>query len=476
MWLCIDQGGHSTRVAAFAEGGRVLAHETAALGVSRRDRIHVEHDPRRMLESVDHCVRAVGRQLGHDCRRLKAAGLATQRSTLLCASKTSGAALSPIISWQDRRGHDDIARFGEHATRIKELTGLRLSPHYGVGKLRWCMRNLDAVSRHLTEGDLIGAPLASYLLWHLTAGGGWRVDPVNASRTLLMEAGGLRWSDELLDLFGIPGSILPVIRPCRSNFGSLEIEGQGVPIEVVTGDQAAAVFCSGTPEAGAAFVNIGTGAFIQAVTGSTLIRDDALLSSIVWHDASSRIYVLEGTVNGAASAVDAVSAELDLTPVPDGPQLDALLEDVMGAPLFLNGFSGLGSPDWVADFETRFEGGGNARRRLAAVYESIAFLIMRNLERMRQRLDLRRLVVTGGLGRVDWLAQCLADLSELQVSRPAEAEATTSGLAFLLSRGQTGAARPDENASTFEPRKNERCKRRYRRWTEAMEAQLEARR
>lgn len=469
MWLCIDQGGQSTRAAVIDEEGRVVADEKTPLATTVRDPHFVEHDPQALLESVGACLRSVAQQLGGDCARVRAAGLATQRSTLVCATRDDGEALSPLISWRDRRGQDDLRRFEPQTDRIHRLTGLRLSPHYGVGKLRWCLQNLESVQQHLASRNVVGAPLASYLLRHITEVPRWLVDPVNASRTLLMDMRQACWSEELLELFGLSPHLLPEIQPCRSDFGTVSLGDHRVPLTVATGDQAAAVYCAGEPASGTAFVNIGTGAFIQAVTGETPLLDNGLLSSVVWQDADSTRYVLEGTVNGAAAAVNVVSADMGRRFDPTGPDLLDALERIADAPLFLNGVSGLGSPDWAANFATRFTGPGDGAQKIAAVYESIVFLIARNLLRMRQQLELRAMTITGGVSRMDWLAQNLADISGLSVMRPAESEATLIGLAYLVSEGRCRSA---GGGRRFEPQTNVEAQKRFESWTAAMDAEL----
>ncbi|HSG65235.1 MAG TPA: FGGY family carbohydrate kinase [Gammaproteobacteria bacterium] len=468
MWLCIDQGGHSTRAAALDAEGRIVIEESAPLERVVRAPHFVEHDPAALLRSVDRCLEGVVSRLGPRVAELEAVGLATQRSTLLCAAKR-GDALTPLISWQDRRGQEDLAQFGSAAERITSITGLRLSPHYGAGKLRWCLQHLEAVRRHRERGDLVAAPLASYLVHHLCEGTPWRVDPVNASRTLLMDMRTASWSPELLALFGLSAAMLPDIAPCRSSYGSVALGKRRVPLTVVTGDQAAALYCLGEPSAGTAFVNIGTGAFVQVATGGEPVVDPGLLSSVVWQDGRGTVYVLEGTVNGAASAVDEVSATLGVRLDPRGSELARAFAAIEHAPLFLNGVSGLGSPDWVADFASRFEGEGGPSERIAATYESVAFLIVRNLERMRRHGQLSSLTVSGGLAQLDWLVQYLADLSGLPASRPAETEATLTGLAYLLSGGRSRrSARPRR----FLPGENAVARRRYGAWTKAMEVGL----
>jgi len=57
------------------------------------------------------------------------------------------------------------------------------------------------------------------LLWKLTAGRVHATDPTNASRTLLYHIGQRRWDERLLDLFGVPASVLPRVLPSSGEFG-----------------------------------------------------------------------------------------------------------------------------------------------------------------------------------------------------------------------------------------------------------------
>jgi glycerol kinase len=65
--------------------------------------------------------------------------------------------------------------------------------------------------------------------------------------------------------------------------------------------------------------------------------------------------------------------------------------------------------------------------------ESIAFLLNANLELMRQHLpQLDTLLVGGGLSACTYLCECLADLSQLNVTRLSQRELTARGLAYLI--------------------------------------------
>jgi len=254
------------------------------------------------------------------------------------------------------------------------------------------------------------------------------------------------------------------------NYGHLAV-APNVPVKLVTGDQNAALFAYGELSEDTAYVNAGTGAFVLRATGGRLVRPERLLAGVL-HDGGGRVeYALEGTVNGAGSALDWFAEEYgvkDLT-----AKLDGWLQEVPASPLiFLNGVSGLGSPFWRANFPTRFIGEGSLAEKAAAVVESIVFMMAVNLEEQARYLPApKRIRLTGGLANLSGLARRLADLSGLPVLRPPGLEATARGTAFLLA-GRPEGWESGGAADVFEPRKNEGLEANFTRWRKAIASEL----
>ncbi len=410
---------------------------------------------------------------GQELAQVVAAGLATQRSSIVCWQRGSGQPLSPVISWQDRRTFAWIAQLAPQQAQVQASTGLMLSPHYGASKLRWCLDHLPAVRQAHAQGDLCFGPLASFLVYRFTVEHAFYVDPANAARTLLYNLEARNWDPWLLQQFGVPCASLPRCVSTRYRFGSLLIGGRAVPLRVVTGDQSAALFAWGTPQSTCAYVNIGTGAFIQRPCGARPQRHPRLLSGIVFEDQGIGSYVIEGTVNGAGSALQWVQSELGLDNLDD--ELSIWLASEREPVLFLNGVGGLGAPFWVADFASRFIGSGGPRQKAVGVVESIVFLIAENLQETRAvAAPLEYVLVSGGLARLDGLCQRLADISRLSVYRQVEHEATARGVAYLL--GDPSRAWPEPQAGVwFRPADNTPLTERYRHWRAAMEQALKLR-
>ena len=319
-----------------------------------------------------------------------------------------------------------LERLGPKAGRIRALTGLVLTPHYGASKMRWCLDHLPAVRAAQAEGNLVMGPLASFLLCRLLEGRPLLADPANASRTQLWALATRDWSPELLALFGIDGARTPPGRArAATTTGLLPTPAGPVPLTVVTGDQSAVPFAFGPLDPAIAYVNLGTGAFAQRAVSGPLPVAPRLLVSVVWSTADHVDYLLEGTVNGAGSALDWLADQ-------EGAQVPLLLAEAEAAlaggetpPLFINGVSGLGAPFWVSSLESRFVGAGSRGARVLAVLESIAFLLRVNLDELGPHgPPLAKLLVTGGLSANAHLCACLASLAGLPVVRMEDPEAT----------------------------------------------------
>lgn len=470
LLLTLDQGGHASRALVFDAAGRIVAQAVEEIATRCPQPDWAEHDGEEIVASLYTVAARVLRALGADKNLVVAAGLATQRSNVVCWDRVSGAALSPVISWQDRRAQASLAQFGAQAEHIHRATGLFLTAHYGATKLRWCLDNLPAVRAALREGRLACGPMSSFLTFRLLTERPLVADPANAARTLLWNLRTRDWDSTLLELFGVPRAPLPACVPTCHAFGTLAIDGMHLPLRVVTGDQSAALFGFGAPRTEVAYVNIGTGAFVQRVSGHHPGYSPQLLTGVVLHDDSGVTYTLEGTVNGAGSALTWIEAQLGMSEREAEANAPEWLARANEPPLFLNGVSGLGSPFWVPHFDSRFIGAGAPWQMIVAVIESIVFLLEVNLEAMLARAHPpAEILASGGLAVLDGLCQRLADLSRLPVYRPQEHEASARGVAYLLAPDLAAwsAVGPGE---WFRPQPNVALIERYRRWRAAMAA------
>jgi len=468
LYLSIDQGGHASRAIVFNNTGEIIVKAHRDIAIHRHDENFVEHDANELLNSVKDSITDVIEQLDDKAKLIATAGLATQRSNVVCWNKKTGEALSPIISWQDVREHQWIKSLKPRAQSIHQKTGLFLSPHYGASKLRWCLQNIEAVKQARISNELIIGPMSSFLIYHLADETPLYADPSNASRTQLWDLIKKDWHPELLELFEIEATLLPECVPSNHNFGTLKTNGISIPLQLTMGDQSAAMYAYGKIQPETAYVNTGTGAFVSRPSGYAMLYGRRLLTSVIYQNKNQSQYVLEGTINGAGSAIDCMSKELGLDNV-----LEQLAEWLSASrnghdenfnQLFLNGVSGLGAPFWVPDLKSCFIHDSNDKDKIVAVVESIIFLIRENIEEMlKLSSPPEQIQITGGLSIQDEICQRLADLTQLPVYRPVECEATARGVAYLLA-GEPKIWPEMEMGDWFKPQTNQNLQQRFNQW------------
>jgi glycerol kinase len=448
--LALDQGSHASRACLFDEHGALRAVASVDVATQHPGAGLVEQDPVELLaslyEAAEQCLSAAPEL------RVETAGLATQRSSLLCCQRQSLTPLSAVLSWQDRRNAVWLTTVARQEAQIRTVTGLPLSPHYGASKMRWCLDHLPAAVAARQQGQLCFAPLASWLAARL-GGGPLLADPANAARTLLFDSALLDWSPALLKLFDIQRAELPLCARTDAAFGELSVNTLAVPTRIplraVSGDQSAVPFAFGRPDEHTAYINLGTGAFIQRPLAQRPVQTAPLLGSVLAATSERCLYSLEGTVNGAGSAVSWLMAERQLEQATLWVALENLHEGTL-LPVFLNGVGGLGSPWWQPHLQSRFEGSGTALECFAAVLESVVFMLAGNFRLLAAHgPPLRQVLVSGGMSRSNWLCRRLAATLGVPVLRVA-AEATGRGIAALAAP-QLSALWPPVPRECFEP-------------------------
>jgi glycerol kinase len=157
---------------------------------------------------------------------------------------------------------------------------------------------------------------------------------------------------------------------------------------------------------------------------------------VLCSDADSITYALEGTVNGAGSALSWWQERTGTDISSSFNSLQPSLVDTQSIPLFINAVGGIASPYWLSTQESKFvdDAASTSKQQLIAIIESIAFLLNANIELMHARLpELDSIQLGGGLSACSYLCECLAELSSFKVLRMSERELTGRGLAYLTS-------------------------------------------
>ncbi len=487
--LSVDIGTHGVRAGVLnGETGELLGCADQSIGLYRLDQERVEQDAEEILDAV----RSVMQQaLRLSPLRPQAMALACQRSTVVAWERDSLRPCGPALSWQDSRGLERLGPLSLSPAKVKQLSGLVLSAHYGASKLAWLIEHY-----RLKPSEHCMGPLVSFLIQGLTDEKSFVCDESNAGRTQLMNWKTAQWDPDLLACFGVSSKFLPRVCPLKSIYGTVTIPGsvsfmaelRGVkqegesaqlttyvdmhlPLILACGDQnAAAMSVLGSTDKTSILVNIGSGAFTLRLLDASETPPESLLITAGYSDDQRRICLLEGTVNSAGLAI----TEFCKSELGAGIQEEALFASLPNwldsnadsQWVYMNTLGGLGSPFWrrgpAAEF-VRCDGRSipapSQSESAVAVVESIVFLVFINCQVMQSELPVQQLIVTGGLSRLEGLCQRLADLSQLPVVQVENKEATLVGAA-ALSRGLRSLSAV-EVKRRFSPRDNVPLRRRF---------------
>jgi glycerol kinase len=323
----------------------------------------------------------------------------------------------------------------------------------------------------------------TWLLWKLTGGRLHITDASNASRTMLFNLHSGSWDNRLLDLFRIPVSMLPTVRPSSEVYGEVSsVPGlNGIPIAGIAGDQQAALFGQRCTTPGVTKNTYGTGCFMLQSTGTRAVAStNRLLTTVAWKIGDTTNYALEGSVFVGGAVVQWLRDGLRI--IRASSEVEPLANSVPdnGGVYFVPAFVGLGAPHWDSDARGSIFGltrGSTAGHIARAALESIAYQVADLMDAVQTDTGtpLAELRVDGGASANDALMQFQADILAVPVVRPAITETTALGAAFLAGLGvgfwkdlQTISALPQEERRFLPRMPQSQVHQLRRRWNEAV--------
>ena len=439
--LSLDQGTTSSRAIVFDHSGKMVGAAQKEFRQIFPQPGWVEHDPMDIWNSQHRVMHDALREAGIGAGDLAGIGITNQRETAIIWDRKSGTPLCNAIVWQDRRtsGYCDELKSQGHKQMIQGKTGLVIDAYFSATKWRWMLEHVPGAMEKAEAGELALGTVDSWLIWNLTGGKVHVTDVTNASRTMLYNINALEWDEELLDLFGIPSSMLPDVRSSSEVYGitSTDIFSKAVPIAGIAGDQQAATFGQMCLRPGSVKCTYGTGCFILCNTGEKpVLSGNNLVTTIAWQVDNKTTYALEGSIFIGGAVIQWLRDGLGI--IQKSSDVEKLAESVPdnGGVCFVPAFTGLGAPHW--DQYARGIIGGLTRGATAghiarAALESIAFQVNDVMGAMEEDAGIKigELRVDGGAVVNDLLMQFQANLIGIPVIRPENIETTALGAAYL---------------------------------------------
>ncbi|MEM6855068.1 MAG: glycerol kinase GlpK [Planctomycetota bacterium] len=439
--LALDQGTTSSRAILFDHAGQPLGVAQEEFTQHFPQPGWVEHDPEQIWRTQLDTARQVLRDTSTDPADVAAIGIANQRETTVVWNRTTGEPIHPAIVWQDRRtaGFCQSLIDAGHAETVRAKTGLVIDAYFSGSKVRWILDHVDGAREAAERGELAFGTIDAWLTYRLTGGRVHATDPSNASRTMLYNLHEKRWDAELLELLGVPESMLPEIVDSSAVAGECDAElfGSAIPLAGRAGDQQASLFGNQCVTPGSLKTTYGTGCFMLMNTGDTpLDSAHRLLTTVAWQLNGQTTYALEGSVFIGGAVVQWLRDELGLiSKAAEIEELAASVPDTDGV-MLVPAFAGLGTPHWDADARGLIAGltRGTTKAHLArAALEGIAFQVADVMSVLEQDAGrpITAMRVDGGASANNLLMQMQADFVQRDVIRPQVTETTALGAAYL---------------------------------------------
>ncbi|WP_199140816.1 glycerol kinase GlpK [Pedobacter sp. ASV12] len=439
--LALDQGTTSSRAIVFNRSGEIVSIAQKEFKQIYPEAGWVEHDPLEIWSTQLAVAAEAIVKAGLTAKDIDAIGITNQRETTVVWDRATGQPIYNAIVWQDRRTSaycDEIKSKGL-AKSLQDKTGLIIDSYFSATKARWILQNVPGATAKAAKGELAFGTIDTWLIWKLTNGATHVTDVSNASRTLLYNIHTLTWDEELLELFGIPSSMLPEVKSSSEIYGETagQILAAKIPIAGIAGDQQAALFGQMCIEPGMVKNTYGTGCFMLMNIGKTpKISTNNLLTTIAWKLNGEVYYALEGSIFIAGAVVQWLRDELGfISKSADVEKLAAKVKDTQGV-YIVPAFAGLGAPHWDQHARGTITGltrGTNKSHIARAALESIAYQTMDVLKAMESDagVGIAELRVDGGATANNLLMQFQADVLDCKVIRPKITEVTAIGAAYL---------------------------------------------
>ena len=441
--IALDEGTTSAR-------SMLIDREGAIAGVAQREFTQhyphpgwVEHDPMEILSAQLGTMTELLVAGNVDASEIDSIGITNQRETTVVWNRETGEPVFNAIVWQCRRTAalvDAICGDPEIAQAVTAKTGLVPDAYFSASKIRWILDNVDGARDLAAAGKLAFGTIDTWLVWALTDGAVHATDPTNASRTMLFDIHTMQWDEWLCDLFGIPMSMLPEVRPSSGDFGVTSRDGiaAGIPIRGVAGDQQSALFGQCCFEPGQAKNTYGTGCFLLMNTGGDAPVSKSGLVTTVAASApgAGPEYALEGSVFMGGALIQWIRDGLGLIEhASDSEKLARSVDSCEGV-YIVPAFTGLGAPYWDAEARGAIYGltrGTTTAHIVRAALEALAYQVYDLVAAMEAdaAMPLKVLNVDGGASANEFLMQFQSDILAKPLRRPENAETTALGAAYL---------------------------------------------
>lgn len=439
-FLGIDIGTSGTKTGLFTDDGALVDTASCGYELQYPRPGWVEQNPQDWWDALVRTVRTVVTR--NDCASTVASlSLSTQAGSLVLLDRT-GAPMRPAVTWLDRRAASSADELGAlvgraevyRATGWDELSGLAMPSAF----------HLSRTTPELFRRASYLATTADYL--HLRLTGRFALDATNSALTefLDLESGDV-W-DTALEAVGVPRRMLPEVVPAGTSLGGLTPAAQaalgldaGVIVVAGAHDQYCAALGAGATTVGECVLSAGTAWVLLAVSGEPVFDRRPVNDSdaaAVLHPGPHIVANLFGVMTAISFGGNSLAwFRRTLGCGRSFSELDAAAAETVAGASGLLFVPPLVSQSGAGAF-LHIDGAHTLGHFVRAIYEGVALVARRHLERMRDAgvaVDRVRMIGGGAAGRV-W-PQVVADMLGRPVHVSSVDEAACVGAGILAAVG-----------------------------------------
>ena len=436
LTMGIDQGSGGTRAVLIDTDGAIVSSRATRVACGRDKDGAIVQDAEAIAASV---ARAAGPLVRESARRITAAGLAVQRSSLVVWRLADARPVTPVLSWRSGAAGVLTASIASREAEIHQSTGLTARYPYGAIRLAALCAESPDIAGGLREGRLVAGPLGAFLVARMAEGAVAACDPSLAQRTLAYDLTHRGFSPELARLLGIEASFWPDVSPSAGVRGRLRLGRSHVPLRALLGDVGAATraLLGDVPGADDGVLVLGTGGFVVVPTGRTPRHVDGLLTTLLYEDGDGPVFAIEGTVHGLAAGIVEAGRRGGWAELP-AERIAARSGTAARAPRVDAALEGTGTPDW--DSTSRFDveaGKFSPEEVVRGTVDDLASRFGRIAALLRAAGACpERFVATGGLAAAPHLTSRISEVMAAPVAVDPRGHRTAVGAALLARDGR----------------------------------------
>ena len=342
--IAIDQSTSSTKALLFDEQCRVVSRTNVDHKQYYPQTGWVEHDAEEIYNNMVEAIRQLISEYSDFSEYSESSdfslAITNQRETAVVWNRHTGKPIANAVVWQDTRGAELCRQLRSDAKTtemVMQKSGLLIDPNFSASGVKWLLDNIDGARQQAENGDLLMGTIDTWLIWKLTGGKVHATDYTNASRTMLFNIHTLDWDDDLLQLFDIPRSMMPELKPCDAIYGETTVEGifsDPIPIAGVLGDSHGALVGQMCFTQGSGKVTYGTGSSVMVNIGEEpKPAPEGLVTSVGFSAFGKTYYGFEGNIYSTGATLKWIADQLQLVGHPSEMEAFATsVTDNGGAP------------------------------------------------------------------------------------------------------------------------------------------------